>query len=62
MAAYKQPCFHCGEFIERDSRLCPKCNSRNPFGYRRPTCLRDMQKGQALYDGCGNKLAQAGMK
>ena len=27
MASYKQPCVHCGEFIDRDARLCPKCNT-----------------------------------
>ncbi len=51
MATYKQPCLHCGEFIERDSRLCPKCHSRSPFGYHCPTCLKPIEKGQAVCSG-----------
>ncbi|MDR1205453.1 MAG: zinc ribbon domain-containing protein [Peptococcaceae bacterium] len=56
MATYKQPCLHCGEFIERDARLCPKCHSRSPFGYHCPFCMRDIQKGQAVCDRCGRSL------
>ena len=56
MATYNQPCIHCGELIERDSRLCPKCSSRSPFGYNCPTCHRPIQKGQALCSGCGRPL------
>lgn len=56
MASYKQPCIHCGEFIDRDSRLCPKCNSRSPFGYMCPSCLREIQRGQAACSGCGRPL------
>lgn len=56
MASCKQPCIHCGELIERDSRLCAKCNRRNPFGYYCPTCLREIQKGQMLCSGCGRPL------
>ena len=56
MASYKQPCIHCGEFIERDSRLCVKCGSRSPFGYHCPTCMREIQKGQPACSGCGRSL------
>jgi RNA polymerase subunit RPABC4/transcription elongation factor Spt4 len=56
MATYKQPCIHCGEFIERDARLCPKCASRSPFGYHCPTCMRPIEKGQAICSGCGREL------
>jgi len=56
VATYKQPCIHCGAFIDRDVRLCPGCQSRSPFGYRCPTCLRDIQKGQAACSGCGRSL------
>jgi RNA polymerase subunit RPABC4/transcription elongation factor Spt4 len=56
MASYKQPCVHCGEFIERDARLCPKCGSRSPFGYHCPSCLKEIQKGQAVCAGCGRPL------
>ena len=56
MATYKQPCVHCGEFIDRDARLCPKCQSRSPFGYRCPTCLREIHKGDAVCSGCGRPL------
>ena len=38
MAGYKQPCMHCGTFIESDARLCTGCGSMNPFGYLCPTC------------------------
>ena len=56
MATYKQPCFHCGGLIDRDVRLCPKCQSRSPFGYRCPSCGRDIEKGQAVCSGCGRPL------
>jgi RNA polymerase subunit RPABC4/transcription elongation factor Spt4 len=56
MATYKQPCLHCGEFIERDSNLCPKCHSRSPFGYHCPSCFKPIQKGQAVCSGCGRSL------
>ena len=56
MASYKQPCVQCGEFIERDSRVCPGCYSRSPFGYRCPSCLRDIKKGQAVCSACGRSL------
>ena len=56
MATYKQPCIHCGEFVDRDVRLCPKCGSRSPFGYQCPTCLKSIEKGQALCSGCGRPL------
>jgi len=59
MASFKQPCIHCGEFIDRDTRVCPKCYSRSPFGYRCPSCLRDVQKGQAVCSGCGRPLIVA---
>lgn len=56
MASYKQPCVHCGELIERDSRLCPKCGSRSPFGYQCPTCLKPIERGNAVCSGCGRAL------
>lgn len=56
MASYKQPCVHCGAFIERDSKLCANCSSRSPFGYRCPSCLREIEKGQAACSGCGRPL------
>jgi len=56
MATYKQPCLHCGEFIEGDSRICEKCHSRSPFGYNCPACLREIRKGQGVCSGCGRSL------
>jgi RNA polymerase subunit RPABC4/transcription elongation factor Spt4 len=56
MATYKQPCIHCGAFIERDARLCPECASRSPFGYQCPTCLKPVTKGQPVCSGCGRAL------
>ena len=56
MAGYKQPCVHCGAFIERDSRLCPKCASRSPFVYLCPACLRIVQKDDAVCSVCGRPL------
>jgi RNA polymerase subunit RPABC4/transcription elongation factor Spt4 len=56
MATYKQPCIHCGEFIERDARFCPKCASHSPFRYHCPSCLREIEKGQAVCAGCGRSL------
>ena len=57
MASYKQPCIHCGTFIESDSRFCPACQSGSPFGYLCPTCLRPIQKGQSVCSSCGRPLA-----
>ena len=56
MATYRQPCIHCGEYIERDSRFCTKCASRSPFGYQCPFCLKDVERGQAACAGCGKSL------
>ncbi len=56
MATYKQPCIHCGAFVERDSRLCPQCGSRSPFGYHCPLCLHEIIKGQSVCAGCGRPL------
>jgi len=59
MATYKQPCIHCGAFVERDSRLCPKCGSRSPFGYQCPICLRSVRRDDAVCSGCGRPLTTA---
>jgi predicted amidophosphoribosyltransferase len=56
MASYKQPCIHCNTFIDKDVRFCPTCGSQNPFGYLCPTCLRPIEKEQALCAGCGRPL------
>lgn len=56
MAFYKQPCMHCGQLIDSDSRLCTKCGSRSPFCYSCPTCLREVRKGDAVCPGCGRLL------
>lgn len=56
MASYRQPCMHCGTFIESDSRFCPSCGSMTPFGYSCPTCLRPIAKTDAVCSGCGRPL------
>lgn len=56
MATYKQLCVQCGEFIDRDARLCPKCGSRSPFGYLCPSCNRPIQKSSPVCAGCGRPL------
>ena len=56
MASYKQPCIHCGGFIDRDSRVCPHCGNRSPFGYHCPKCLRVIQPGQPVCSACGRPL------
>ena len=56
MATYKQPCIHCKEMIERDSRFCPRCASRSPFGFQCPTCFKPIERGYAVCSGCGRKL------
>lgn len=56
MASYKQPCMHCGQFIDRDVRFCTFCGSRSPFGYACPSCLKPIQKGQRICDRCGREL------
>jgi len=57
MATYKQPCIHCGEFVERDAHNCPRCGSRSPFGFQCPTCLKPIERGYAVCSGCGRQLA-----
>ena len=56
MATYKQSCVHCGVLIDRDSRVCPRCANRSPFGYHCPACLRAVEKGQRVCAGCGRPL------
>lgn len=56
MASYKQPCIHCGAYIESDSRFCPSCESHSPFEYLCPTCLRPIEKEQSICAGCGRPL------
>lgn len=56
MAFYKQPCIHCGEYIERDARFCPACGSHSPFGYLCPACLRLVKKGDQFCAGCARPL------
>ena len=56
MAVYNQPCIHCGVFIPRDARVCPKCGSRSPFGYLCPSCLKSVQKDDMVCAGCGRPL------
>lgn len=56
MATYKQPCIHCGTFLERDARFCSSCGSQSPFGYRCPACLAPIEKGRAVCAGCGRPL------
>ena len=56
MAFYKKPCMHCGQLIDADSRFCTKCGSHSPFCYSCPTCLREIQKGDAVCPGCGRTL------
>ena len=59
MAMYKQPCIHCGELVGRDSRYCPKCASRTPFGYHCPNCLKEIQRSENVCAGCGRGLMTA---
>ena len=56
MATYKQPCIHCGEMIERDSRYCSRCESHSPFGDHCPNCLKEIVRGNAVCSGCGRNL------
>lgn len=56
MAFYKQPCIHCGTFIDRDVRVCPACGSLSPFGYLCPACLHPVKKGELFCAGCGRAL------
>jgi len=56
MASYKQPCMHCGAFIDSDAQLCISCGSMSPFGYLCPSCSKPIQKDQFLCSGCGREL------
>jgi hypothetical protein len=42
--------------IERESRLCPKCASRSPFGFKCPNCYSAIVRGNAVCSGCGRPL------
>jgi len=56
MATYKQPCIHCSEMIERDSRVCAKCGSRSPFRFQCPNCLKEVVRGNMACSSCGKPL------
>ena len=56
MATYKQPCIHCGALIERDSRVCVKCESTSPFGYQCPKCFKTIVRENSVCSGCGRTL------
>lgn len=56
MAFYKQPCIHCGAYIDQDARFCPACGSQSPFGYLCPACLRPVEKSSQICAGCGRPL------
>ena len=56
MATYKKPCMHCKTLIAGDSRFCPTCGSRSPFGYVCPTCRTPISKEQVACPGCGRNL------
>jgi len=59
MATYKTPCINCGSLIDGGSNVCPKCGSRNPFGYNCPSCRKDIQRDELLCSGCGRPLTTA---
>lgn len=40
----------------KDSRVCPKCGSRAPFGFRCPNCMKPVERGGEACPGCGRKL------
>ncbi|NLL40167.1 MAG: hypothetical protein GX254_11365 [Clostridiales bacterium] len=56
MAFYKQQCIHCGQLIDSDARVCNKCGSPSPFYYSCPTCLLEINIGDAACSGCGRPL------
>ncbi len=56
MAIYKQPCRHCGTFLNRDSRFCPKCGSHSPFWDLCPACLREVDRSDICCSSCGRIL------
>lgn len=56
MAIYKEPCRHCGTFINSDSRFCPKCGSHSPFIDQCPTCLKEISREDIICSFCGRPL------
>ena len=56
MATYKQPCLHCGYWLDTAEAFCPSCGSHSPFGYACPQCLHAIQKDWRLCPGCGRAL------
>ncbi|MDR0983630.1 MAG: zinc ribbon domain-containing protein [Ruminococcus sp.] len=57
MATYKQPCINCGEFIDRNSNYCPKCQTANPFVFQCAFCKRQIEQGDKICGGCGKSLS-----
>lgn len=56
MAFYKEPCIHCGNYISKDSAVCPICNSTNPFKFSCPECLREISPEEQRCSCCGREL------
>lgn len=56
MATYKQPCIHCGTYIDGDALFCPVCGSKSPFGYMCPTCREPIVKVHKVCISCGRPL------
>ncbi|NLC41107.1 MAG: hypothetical protein GX763_09360 [Clostridiaceae bacterium] len=56
MAGYKHPCIHCGNLIDHDARYCIYCNSRSPFAFRCPDCLKEVEQKQSICSSCGRPL------
>ena len=56
MAGYRQPCAHCGAFIDRDARFCPQCATAHPFTLACPSCLHEINRSQLACPACGRPL------
>jgi len=56
MGTYKQPCVHCGNWLDTAEEMCPHCGSATPFGFTCPTCLHAINPSDALCPGCGRPL------
>ena len=56
MASYKQPCIHCGTFIESDSRFCPDVKAEALLGISAPPACAPSKKANLSAPAAAGRL------